>query len=319
MNTQLTKFASLLRDRWLDVHWAHWTALGVQGYGRREADWIIDLEALIGSTVVLGGYDQRLLQRAVSWCRNGREWINAARLQRIFAEFQTPWGEGRKTLLSEAAGQAFMDFLKPSPTSSKADHAEGEWLRSAFNNAYFDDGPSASFRSGPLAQLMLRSIFGVSSNTEAMIYLCSHSGGNSGAIAREMYANQRSIYQVLNRWSRTNIVRRVTTKAEVRVSLRNKEDLLACLGLESWPRQTNWTKLFATFARILSLASDPEIGADDYLFSSGLRDIAAEIQWAFTALDIDPGPDFGEPGSGFLPDFKDAVTKSLDVLGGVGS
>jgi hypothetical protein len=301
-------------DRWLDLHWAQWTALGVQGYGRRESEWLIDLEALIASTLVWGDHDQRLLERTHSWCCNSREWINTTRLLRITKEFSAAWGRDEKPLLDEISTRSFLRVIKP--TNRAPERLPNEiFIKEYRREARFSDSLTASLRKAALAQLSLRSIFGVTANVETLIYLGSFKEGNSNSIAKEIYATQRNIYQILERWSRTDFIRKVPTEAQNKVSLKDTDLLLKCLGLRAWPRYINWTRLFIIFGKVLRLASEPTIAESSYLFSSALRDIQNDIRWAFSTLKVTPEPDFAMPGAGFLPDFETALSKSFETLG----
>lgn len=300
-------------DRWLDLHWAQWTALGVQGYGRRESEWLIDLEALIASTLVWGDHDQRLLERAHSWCCNSREWINTTRLLRIAREFSAPWGRNEKPLVDEISTRSFLRVIKPTNRAPER-LPKDIFIKEFRREARFSDSLTASLRKASLTQLSLRSIFGVTANVEALIYLGSFREGNSNSIAKETYATQRNIYQIIERWSRTDFVRKVPTEGQNRVSLKNPDLLQECLGLKAWPRYMNWTRLFTVFGRILRLASEPAISESPYLFSSALRDLQSDILWAFSALKVTPEPDFSLQGAGFLPDFEAAFSKSFEAL-----
>ncbi len=91
MEASLREFKGKFYNALLDIHWKHWTALGVASHVKPEKTWIIDLEPLIVSTLAIGLQDKRLLSSSTEWLIKNGEWINLSRLKRILAEI------GRRT------------------------------------------------------------------------------------------------------------------------------------------------------------------------------------------------------------------------------
>lgn len=88
MRLSLKEFKERFYNALLDIHWKHWTALGVVSHVKPERKWIIDLEPLIVSTLTIGLKDKRLLSSSIEWLIKNGEWINLSRLKRIAKVFQ---------------------------------------------------------------------------------------------------------------------------------------------------------------------------------------------------------------------------------------
>src|SRR4030066_590231 len=87
MEASLREFKEKFYKVLLDIHWKHWTALGVASHVKPEKTRIIDLEPLIISTLTIGLKDKRLLSSSIEWLIKNGEWINLSRLKRIVKVF----------------------------------------------------------------------------------------------------------------------------------------------------------------------------------------------------------------------------------------
>jgi len=83
----------------LEIHWKHWTTLGVASYIQPEKYWIVDLEALIVSTLTIGLLDKRLLSSSLEWLMKNGQWINLSRLKRISEFFKKPFPGAQEPLI----------------------------------------------------------------------------------------------------------------------------------------------------------------------------------------------------------------------------
>jgi hypothetical protein len=90
MSVSLKEFKEKIRNKLLEIHWKQWSALNVASHVPAENYWIIDLEALIISTLVIGLLDKRLLSVCIEWLIKNGEWVNFARLKRICKAFMIP-------------------------------------------------------------------------------------------------------------------------------------------------------------------------------------------------------------------------------------
>ncbi len=67
MEIRLTEFKKGFVDKLIEIHWRHWTTLGVASHVKPEKTWVVDLEPLIISTLAIGLHDKRLLSSSFEW------------------------------------------------------------------------------------------------------------------------------------------------------------------------------------------------------------------------------------------------------------
>jgi hypothetical protein len=82
----LKNFKEVLKENLLEIHWQQWSTLGVSSYVKETKN-IIDLEALIISSLLMGNYDKRLLFSCLEWIKNNKEWVSASRIKQIGKQF----------------------------------------------------------------------------------------------------------------------------------------------------------------------------------------------------------------------------------------
>ena len=173
-------------------------------------------------------------------------------------------------------------------------------------------GPKLQLSS--LIQLLLRNILGVDAHTEILIYLLANESGNSNSIAKEIFYNQKNIYNILERWSHAQMVIKISEQKIPRYSLNRKKELLHAIGLKEIPKYLNWTKNFFIFRpRGKSSAISPWCD-DEYLLSSFFRDLFNESKSIGKSLNIDvPQPDH-HPGKQYFSPFALGVLRILKRL-----
>ncbi len=166
-----------------------------------------------------------------------------------------------------------------------------------------------------MIQLLLRNIFGVDARTEILIYLLSHEGGNSNSIAKEVSYNQKNIYTILEKWSRVQMVAKISGEKIPRYSLTRKKGLLLAIGLREMPNYLNWTKTFLLLDRLAKAISISPWSDDEYLLSSLFRDSFNETKSIGRLLRINIPEPSHYPGKQFFSPFAFGVLGILNRLG----
>ena len=324
MEASLREFKEKFYNALLDIHWKHWTALGVASHVKPEKTWIIDLEPLTVSTLAVGLHDKRLFSSSVEWLIKNGEWINLSRLKRILKVFLEPSpGLKEPALLPEILG-LFIDtynknvrnkikFLKSDSDGPRKNLvSEYKSFFSAFKVRNIITEPRLYHPS--LIQLLLRSIFGVDAHTEILIYLLSNESGNSNSIAKEIYYNQKNVYTILEKWSRVQMVTKISEQKILRYSLNRKDELLYAFGLKETRKYINWTRTFLLLDRLSKALSTPPWSDDEYLLSSLFRDFFDESKLIGKSLGVNMPEPAHYPGKQYFSPFALGVVGILKKL-----
>lgn len=67
----------------LDLAWSLWTELGVSGWVRNHAHWVLDPEELLVFTAFLGDLDARLREECIDWCIRSGDVLSVDRLKNL--------------------------------------------------------------------------------------------------------------------------------------------------------------------------------------------------------------------------------------------
>jgi hypothetical protein len=288
MEASLREFKEKFYNALLNIHWKHWTALGVASHVKPEKTWIIDLEPLVVSTLAVGLQDKRLLSSSTEWLVKKGEWINLSRLKRIAEVFLERSPELKEPALPPEILGLFIDtYNKNARNKIKFGKFDSDGLRKNLINeykAFFNAFKIRNIITEPrlhhssLIQLLLRNILGVDAHTEILIYLLANESGNSNSIAKEIYYNQKNIYTILERWAHAQMVTKISEQKIPRYSLNRKKELLCAFGLKEIPKYINWTRTFLLLNRISKVLSTPPWSDDEYLLSSFFRDLLNETK-----------------------------------------
>jgi len=319
MEISLREFKEKFYNALLDIHWKQWAALGVTSHVKAEGKWIIDLEPLTVSTLTIGLHDKRLLSSSTEWLVKKGEWINLSRLKRIVKVFleRSP-GLEEPALLPEILGLFIDTYNKNARNKIKFGKCDSDGLRKNLINEYKTFFNAFKIRNiiteprlhhSSLIQLLLRSILGVDAHTEILIYLLANESGNSNSIAKEIYYNQKNIYTILERWSRAQMVTKISEQKTPRYSLNRKKELLCAFGLKEILRYINWTRTFLLLDRLSKALSTPPWSDDEYLLSSLFRDLFNESKSIGKSLGINMPEPAHYPGKQYFSPF------ALGVLG----
>ena len=320
----LSEFKEKFSNTLLDLHWKHWTALGVASHVKPEETWIIDLEPLIVSTLAIGLQDKRLLSSSLEWLIKNGEWINLSRLKRIVKAFSERLPGLKEPPFCPEVLELFVStYNKNARNKIKFWKSDSDGPRKNLVNEYKTFFGAFKIRNitteprlhhSSLIQLLLRSILGVDAHTETLIYLLANESGNSNSIAKEIYYNQKNIYTILERWSRAQIVTKISKQKIPRYSLDRKKELLCAFGLKEIPKYINWTRTFLLVDRLSKAVSTPPWSDDKYLLSSLFRDLVNESTSIGKSLGINMPEPAHYPGKQYFSPFALGVLGTLKKL-----
>ena len=324
MEISLKEFKERFSEGLLEIHWKQWSALGVASHVEPERNWLIDLEALVLSTLVLGLKDARLLNASIEWLIKNGEWLSLQRVKRIAKVFTRPRAEFSSQfgpLLDSATFELLGEVLRKkgqkgwgaeSTSSQRTEKSEYEVLFRNFQKRGIVTEPVLQRSS--LLQLRLRGFFGVDAKAEVFVYLLTHAGGNSNSVAKETFLNQRNVYEILDRWHRTGLLTKVKGPKVGTFTLERKDEWLNALGLKGMPVYLNWVNVFHLLNQVLRALSLQPWSEDEYMLSSFFRDILEEAKSLGRSLGISfPEPD-QYPGAGYFSPFALKVMEIIKCL-----
>jgi len=292
-------FNPRLREHLLDLVWRQWSLLGVAGHGQKDANWIVDLEALVLVTTAHGRSDPRLFDEMLDWLWGNAQWVNVQRLRNI---------RKRLPLGDEQVLQAIADWLSqrttlskwkvllkggPSAPSSKplfrlangadmpvrgepdATFARHGLLRGAIERREMSRPPNP--RTAAMLSWKLRSLFGVQARCEFLQWLLTHERGHPAEIARATYYFPRTVEDTLREFAASGLVRSGSSGRAINYWLRPEEWLF----LRSWeeprgfPRWFDWPRLFHLHDRLLAVGARESMSP--LLYASELRRVFEEM------------------------------------------
>jgi hypothetical protein len=276
--TRLRGHSRRFRERLLALHWQQWATLGIAAQVAPGEEWLIDPEALIASTLRLKAADPRLAGMAGEWLAANGEWVNQARLQRVFRAFDD--------------GSA-----KP---ATRALQAEMESLASCRSRERKSRRKSVapSVQRPALLRLTLRGLMGMDARADILTFLLAGKRGSSLAIARQVYHDQKGTYRILEKWCITGVV----TKRAGGYALTRSHEWLQLLGIKRLPGYVDWVTVLASLDRLALRLSGVE-GGDPYVASSLFRDAGESLAEPFADIGLSiPDPTWS-PGNDYLAPF----------------
>jgi hypothetical protein len=268
-----------LREGLLELHWRQWCALGVAGHVEPEKHWVVDLEALVASTLALGREDVRLSKLAREWLVLNREWVSTPRLRRISQAFASTEDSASSVPEPIAAARGLAKVMRPVVTQPV------------------------------LLQFQLRALFGMDVRADVFGYLLFNKSGNSSSIARALYVDQKRVYNVLERWNAAGVVRRAPGGYSL------VPDAVPAAVAEARDR-TEWHNWPATYLALDRLHESLVKAATDdrYVMSSLVRDVGAEIQQQAGGVGVSVASADRYPGAAYLEPFAEGVMAWLGQL-----
>lgn len=326
MKKWLKRFKEDFDNKLLDIHWKQWSALGVASHKSPESYWIIDLEALIVSTLAMGIKDKRLMSVCIEWLIKNGEWLNTSRFKRITNVFMKQLFRTKETLLSPKVIVLLSDTMRKFSGSSAMKkkskhydsyaqvHSEYERLFKEFKIRNIAQKLNM-LQSPVLLQLLLRGYYGMDARPDIFIYLLFNKQDNSLSIARNIYYNQKNVYNILGKWCKTGLV----TKAHTNYILRKSIGWRDFWSYGKKQGYLNWVKTFHLFDRLSKAFSTPPWCEDMYLMSSFFRDLFDEADEISNALNIQISDPRSYKGAMYYDAFMLGIIEVLKQLEDVGS
>ncbi len=317
------EFRQELTNRFLDLLWKQWSALGVASHVSEEKQIAIDVEALAVSTLGAGFVDPRLLSVSTEWLLIHDQWVNAARMKRIGRFYSaSPWNPVPPSLTFESIEwlKSVLSRFDKKPLlvqpESKEHSLDLEKQVLAELREFQPRGKIASLeiRKSVLCQLFLRALFGINARPEIYLYLLWRQSGNSRQIGRETYYDQKAVYRILERWVAAGLLVKQPDPARGNYSVRNAREWNDLLGSLRLPLFVNWTRLFQILVTLVRLLHTPPWSDDDYLLSSWFRDIHGDLCSLAVGLDIIIPEPSSYRGADYFSPMAEALLGLIHVL-----
>lgn len=285
MKTSLKEFKKDFTNQLLDIHWKQWGCLGIGSQLEEGKKWIIDLEALLSSTIFMGRFDKRLFSSVLEWIYEYGEWINVSRLKRIGAYFYQTDDKLNVPLESKGIYHLVENIIKkrwrvddPKKIQEKAEHynlpSDYQQVLERFQLRRVTTEPE--FQKPPLLQLLLRGFFGVNARAEVLLYLLYAKEGSSNQIAKTIQFDQKIVYRILEKWTEAGFI----DKESGRKYVVSNPDLYSILlkNTDNSVKYLDWTNTFHVLARVLKALNNRPWENDAYLLSSFFRHISKHLK-----------------------------------------
>jgi hypothetical protein len=336
MNQSLKTFKAEYQNHLLNFLWRQWSALGVAGQARGDDVWVIDPEALLLFTCTLGRHEPRLFDEVLDWLQENGRFINILRLKRILGKEKfvgasvlaaiagvmskgtevTKWKQMAEPSQPSTKPEAlfFQEDGKPQPVVGEPDP---QFARYGFTRGPVRErGYSQKFRPTELTNLVLqlRTLFGVNSRAEVVLYLLTHEAAHPSQIAREAYYYERAIQNTLVDLSESGVVQLRSSGREKHYWLKTDHWATLLNRPEQFPKWVTWPPLFSALERIWLKLNDPRLAVlDPPLQSSELRQLMVEVRPLFELARFDKtlADDQQYLGEKYLPVFLADVIKLL--------
>jgi hypothetical protein len=289
------------REGLLALLWQQWSALGVAGSPKPDADWCVDLEALVLITTTQGRSDPRLFDEMLDWLWGNAQWVNVQRLRNI--RKRLPLGDERVlAAVADWLGQrAALSKWKPlaaarSPAPANpcrlfsaqdgspepmVGNPEPTFLRHGFirhpiHRRELSQTPNPRFAA--TLPWKLRSLFGVQARCDFLLWLLTHESGHPAEIARATYYFPRTAEDTLKEMAASGLVHTARPGREKRYWLKPEDWGL----LRTWtqpkgfPRWIDWPRFFTAQEQIFAVLQKEDFSP--LLQSSELRRVFEELQ-----------------------------------------
>jgi predicted transcriptional regulator len=285
MKIYLKEFKKDFYNQLLDIHWRQWGCLGIASQLEEEKDWILDLEALLGSTIFMGLFDKRLFSSALEWVYEYGEWINVSRLKRIGAYFYQTDDKLNVPLESKSIYHLVENIIKkrrrvddPKQIQEQVEHynlpSDYQQVLEKFQLRRVTTEPEV--QKPPLLQLLLRGFFGVNARAEVLLYLLHAKEGSSNQIAKTIQFDQKIVYRILEKWTEAGFIDKESGRKYV-VSNPDPYSILL-KSTDNSVKYLDWINTFHVLARVLKALNTRPWENDAYLLSSFFRYISKHLK-----------------------------------------
>jgi hypothetical protein len=318
-------------DQLLTFLWRQWSALGVLGESGAEDDWVLDPEALLIFSLQMARYEPRLFDEILSWLLVNGGALDASRLKSIVKNY-----DARDVRVVGATLQFLIRHADKRKWTKLAGYCSQIWkslpqsdsLESLFKRKqdgvpyplietrgkedldflmfYLDRATVSTVKTSqdvPVnartnLRFMTRSLFGIGSRAECVVYLLTNEGGQPRDIADATGLFWLGVQQTLGDLSKSGLVLKRSgegkrkKKIEYWVSHKRWWEFIA-FASPDWtpPKWLNWVSIYSAlwtlWQNIDTLSRSQE---SDYLKSSKLHDSLEVLQSEFTRAGYDLPP-----------------------------
>jgi predicted transcriptional regulator len=337
-------FKEFFLENILNFLWRQWSALGVAGGARTEDAWVIDPEALLIFSLEMARYEPRLFDEALDWLVVNGKWIDIQRLRGVIKTkkeetrrlmsavacytsheaktYQRKWSALAQ--LNRAASTVQREILfktkdgnpYPSPREVFSVFQNYGFLREEFSLRKMSK--SVSVTAGNTLRFLLRSLFGIGSRSECILYLLTHEAGHPTEIASAVGISVRGTQDTLIELAESGLVlTRVKGKRKIEYWLSQKRwwEFLSSMNLEEMktPIWIDWISLYSALMSVWEVLQEIEKTKSDYMRSSKLREAmdTISIEFSKSRLDLPPIPGSSVRPEKYEEEFQIFITKML--------
>lgn len=342
MEMSQTDFRDIFLENILGFLWRQWSNLGVLGEASVREQWIIDPEALLVFTLDIARYEPRLFDEVMDWLVTNSLWIDIQRLRGIlktkddetirlmgavsdFLVLQGPERKWRKLAeryfenIPDKPDNLFKQIRTNKQIFSKNIEKDPSFEKYGFVRNVLK--PSRKSReviptSQATIRFLLRSLFGVGSRAECILYLLTHDGGHPSEVAKAIGISIRGTQDTLIELSKSGLIL---------TRIRGKRKIEYWLSMERWweflakssydevkkPVWIDWIILFAALSKVWETLLEIRETTSEYMKSSKLRESMEAVgdEFAKTGIDIPPIPGKGVRPEDYAKAFEDFIIK----------
>ena len=335
-------FRELFLDNILGFLWRQWSNLGVLGEASVREQWVIDPEALLIFTLDIARYEARLFDEVMDWLVTNSHWIDMQRLKGILktkndetnhlmgavADFLVLQGRERKWSklaesysenIPEKSGNLFKQRGTHKQIVLKTIEKDSSFEKYGFVRNVLK--PSRKSReviptSQATIRFLLRSLFGVGSRAECILYLLTHDGGHPSEVAKSIGISVRGTQDMLIELSKSGLIL---------TRIRGKRKIEYWLSMERWweflskgsfeeikkPVWIDWIILFTALSKVWETLLGVRETTSEYMKSSKLRESMEVVgdEFAKTGIDIPPIPGKGVRPEDYAKAFEDFIIR----------
>jgi hypothetical protein len=290
----LMEFKESFLQKTLNLIWEQWCVLGLAGHSAGTGGYCIDPEALLLATCQFGRYDPRLFNGMLEWLTQNEGLLSLLRVASLMKKGDKESIQGLKA----AAALLETEYRKPrwhklTVEASPLSNPEPFYFLPIGSSNRISEQPPSSFTSSDLSAfriskkshigsfqmthpgslwLRLRSLLGVSTRTDILVYLLIiKNGGHPSFIARELEYTQRGIQQALVTMSSSGWIIRNERSREVVYTVADSLRMLTSSFKES-PKWLKWSAFFYMISDLWRTLNDNRLsGLSDEVQSAELR------------------------------------------------
>lgn len=332
----------------LNFLWRQWSFLGVAGGARSEDEWAIDPEALLLFSLGISRYEPRLFDEILDWLVANGKWVDIQRLrglvksknettQRLMSavahflsseakSYRRKWEPlarsreldlrvKKEMLFNTREGEPF-----PKPGEISEPFHEYGFLRENFSLRKMSRPVSVA--AGSNMRFLLRTLFGIGSRSECILYLLTHEAGHPSEVADAVGISVRAVQDTLIELAESGLVlTRIKGKRKTEYWLSQRrwgEFLLGTNLIElKLPVWLDWISLFSALKNVWDVLNEVEQLISDYMRSSTLREAMETISLEFSksGLDLPAVPDEKISPDMYEEEFQNFITRVLRTEG----